>query len=470
MLGLLVSWGVIFLLISTWAFLFSLSAPVGMAVLFAAGMAWIVCINPFIVTSVVVFSLAFGPILNLPVTADGFPFYLVLLFSAFLVWAVRALILKERDVVAGLISSHANVLVLSIYLIMVISLVNSADVNVSLKIIKRFTYCVVLYFFVLFTVKDESRLKTLISVSLVSMGLVGILGLVEAASGTVLYEVPIFNWKSIFGASISRQVLAIEPNRIAGPFGDAEAHIIHSITFFFISLSLFIAKKGHLTRILLGLLMLLLLANIFGTAYKVGIFGFGVSYILVCLFAGFRHRGRVLMYSFVVMIGILGALSVAVPQLNLERLISMRGEAGEHAQLRVRNAEMALRMFSDHPILGNGPDGFIIRYPRFAKMYPNAPRHVLTAHNQYFQMLSEHGIVGISLFLALVAVVARNLFIQMKRSTGFRRELAVGLLASISAYAILWLGSTLFLDLRFWLIIAVAGSLQQLPKQQSANE
>lgn len=72
-------------------------------------------------------------------------------------------------------------------------------------------------------------------------------------------------------------------------------------------------------------------------------------------------------------------------------------------QQRLHTVEAGIAMFADHPILGVGLGGTVIGWP----LYRPAGAEVegwLHSHNTFVQVLAETGIVGTSLFLALLGV------------------------------------------------------------------
>ncbi len=450
--------------VAAWAFTFSYSVAAGIGILLAIALGTVSFIYPFWLVLCVILTLPLGEFLNLPVSKDGLPLCLVLLFPAFAIWVVKAFLTKDPDLFITPLTKSTHILMLTFWLVMVISLVNSSDMDASLKVIKRFTYCVILYFFVLFNIKDRDQLWKTLLVFLFGIFMASILGLVEGFSGEQLYDLSFLNWKSLFGADVPIHILKIAANRIAGPMGNAERHAMYMIILIFISLYMFGILKSKCVKAILGMIILVAAVNIIGAAYKVGIIALVVSLIFFCYFSNANKKWTVLISSLAAIVVLGLVVYVAFPEINVERLISLSGEAGEHARLRVRNVEIALQMFSCNPIIGSGPNGFINEYFRFALFYPEAIQQTLTAHNLYLQILVDHGLVGLLVFLLILITVARSLRLQITGTTRIHRELAVAILAALVAYVIVWLGSSILLDLNVWFLFAIVGVLDRIER------
>jgi len=448
--------------VAGWAFTFSYSVLAGLGLLLGTALFAVTFIRPFWLVLCVVLTLPLGEFLNLPVTKDGLPLYLVLLFPAFAIWLVRALLTKDRDLFLTPLGKSTHILILVFWLVMVISLVNSSDMDASLKIVKRFTYCVIFYFFVVFNIKNKDQLWQAMVIFVCGSFIAAILGLVESASGEQLYALSFLKWKSLFGAGVPEMVLKIEPNRIGGPTGNAERHTMYMITLTFICLYLFDVFKSRGMKAVTGVIIIVAAVNIVGGAYKVGIIALVASLGIFCYFSQAKKKWAVFVSSLAALFVLSYGVYLAFPDINVERLISLGGEAGQHARLRIRNILIALEMFSYNPIVGSGPNGFVNEYFRFALFYPEAVQQTLTAHNLYLQVLVDHGLLGLLVFLFILITVAKGLQRQITGKIGIHRELAVAILAALCAYATVWLASSLLLDPNVWLLFAVAGVLERI--------
>ena len=69
------------------------------------------------------------------------------------------------------------------------------------------------------------------------------------------------------------------------------------------------------------------------------------------------------------------------------------------AMARLRTWGMLINLANDRPLVGGGFEPYS---PKTFATYGLSPDDVHSAHSVYFQMLGEHGYVGLGLFLALV--------------------------------------------------------------------
>jgi probable O-glycosylation ligase (exosortase A-associated) len=102
-------------------------------------------------------------------------------------------------------------------------------------------------------------------------------------------------------------------------------------------------------------------------------------------------------------IGLLFAVSVifvAAPGAWIERMQTIRTapQKDESAQSRFRAWELATRIAMDHPVFGGGFETFTTPlYAHYAIDDTHGP------HSIYFQMLAEHGVPGLLIFLSLIS-------------------------------------------------------------------
>jgi len=81
-----------------------------------------------------------------------------------------------------------------------------------------------------------------------------------------------------------------------------------------------------------------------------------------------------------------------------------------------------LKIFYDYPIFGSGLDTFKTLYPKYSSLNTTYSK-ANYAHNEYFQMLSDTGIVGFILFLLIISFSGRYLYLSYKsRKSNFFRS------------------------------------------------
>lgn len=109
---------------------------------------------------------------------------------------------------------------------------------------------------------------------------------------------------------------------------------------------------------------------------------------------------------------------------------------------------MAINVANDRPLVGGGFELYTRRV--FAKYAPD-PLDVHAAHSIYFQILGEHGYVGLALFLAIgfVGWLNASRIIKMSRSNAehaWAGELARMIQVSLIGYAV----GGLFVNIGYW--------------------
>jgi O-antigen ligase len=166
-------------------------------------------------------------------------------------------------------------------------------------------------------------------------------------------------------------------------------------------------------RIVFGIITVVLLAGIF-EAQTISVL-FGVAAALVALVASGSKRVRVIAIV-VAMAGIAGMLLYPPTRARLQSLREplTNRDFRSVTSGRVPVAGVALQMFLERPLVGQGPGGFASRYMsrRIAIEEGRHPEWVQQSresfgevHNDHLQVLAESGLPGYSLFLSALAYV-----------------------------------------------------------------
>jgi probable O-glycosylation ligase (exosortase A-associated) len=203
----------------------------------------------------------------------------------------------------------------------------------------------------------------------------------------------------------------------------------------------------------------------------------GLAAVLVVLYVKARRR---IMLVPVVAVGIIGFFAFA-PDALLNRMRTLENvQADGSANLRLMSWQVALGIAQDSPIVGGGFRVFHHRatYDIYMPEYPRAFGH--DAHSIYFNLLGEHGWVGLGLFLCLLASVLLRLrrlraLAKSRPEVAWAGNYAHMLQASLAAYLVN--GATLsaaYFDLAYQLLIltplihAVATQQLAAPPVESA--
>lgn len=414
-----------------------------------------------IVTIVFVFTVLFEQFLNVPMTQDGFPLSLVILGVGFIAFVTKALITKSSDLFTMPLSRVAHVSVLAFFLVMIVSSMNSRDLPLSLIQLQRFVYCMAIYFFVLYTVKEEKQLFRVWMAMLAAYLVISMIGITEAYTGKSIYE--FLNGKSLFGADVSRSVLKMaDVGRIHGPAGDPEFHSGRMFSFLFLSAPIVLMFSSASLKVTGVLFMTLSVSNILGAGFKGAIPAFLLSLIIFVWRIRVKWKWEIIAFSLVLVTATGVLIHLAFPKVPMERLFKAGGKYSERLQLRTNNLLIALNMGLDHPIIGNGPNGFVIRYSEYSRDIASARLKKIAAHSTYAQVFAEFGALGSTVFASIFFLTLMSINSVSATLSGIRGGLAVGIMASISAQMVLMMASNFFLDQNLWLLLGLAGAIERI--------
>jgi O-antigen ligase len=131
----------------------------------------------------------------------------------------------------------------------------------------------------------------------------------------------------------------------------------------------------------------------------------------------------------------------------------------DFARLAVWQA--AVTMFMDHPLLGVGYGNYRFLYADFV---PGAVPGRLDAHNIYFQLLAETGLVGFLSFFALLGVFYALALKAIRKDDPFTRIIAFGVCGAISTTLMHGVVDYLFntspqFGALFWLVLGLGSSV-----------
>lgn len=445
---------------AVWGTLLAQSALLGLMGISAVGYFFVIFLRPFFATLLFLFALPLGPLLNLPFTQGGFLLSLVVVQTGFAVWVIRALFVRDESLSVLPLTKPVHLLMLAFVSAMGLSLLNTPEMTASLNQIKRFTYYVIIYFFIVYTVKDVRRFKWSIFVLLAGYFVAALLGLVEGIAGKGIYE--FLGHRSLLGGPLPPPVLDINPGKLNGPAGNAEFHSFRMITFFACLLALLVVWRSGMKKAAIVGVILVALINIIGTSYRGAVLGLLVSGATFCLAGRLRRKWLIVTASVLLILSIGWSVYMIFPQLDVERLTKTSGHAVETVAFRKNNIIIGLEMAADHPIIGNGPDGFLLNYHRYRSILPQAHVRAVKVHNTYVQVLAEYGIIGLSIFGLIIVLTLRNVFSALKRLEGWDHFMVVSLFSALLAHVAMMIGGNILLDDNWWTLVALGGVVDRI--------
>jgi probable O-glycosylation ligase (exosortase A-associated) len=199
----------------------------------------------------------------------------------------------------------------------------------------------------------------------------------------------------------------------------------------------------------------------------------GLVVALVIMFLKAKRWAKVAL----VPIGVLGVVAFLsfAPEQWTSRIETLENvEADESANLRFMSWKAARGVASDSPIFGGGFRVLLQRavYDRHVPEYPRAFGH--DAHSVYFNLLADHGPIGLAIFLALMGSTLLSLrrleklgreWSELEWISNWARMLTVSLVAYMVSGITL---SVAYFDLTYQLI-AIAIVLKQLARDEVAR-
>jgi len=177
----------------------------------------------------------------------------------------------------------------------------------------------------------------------------------------------------------------------------------------------------------------------------------------IVLLAGFRWRWRPVLYAAAV-VAVIGAIVIAVHPATFGLNQGLNTASDGRANL----ISGGIRLFGDRPLQGWGSGSFSTVYTRHFRI---AAQVVSDSHNIPVTIAAEQGLIGLTLYLALVIAFLLALF----RNAG-RDPFRVGLAAAAAALLLHTMFYADFLeDPTTWVLLAIGGALASAARAAGAQ-
>jgi putative inorganic carbon (hco3(-)) transporter len=194
------------------------------------------------------------------------------------------------------------------------------------------------------------------------------------------------------------------------------------------------------TRVLAAGLAVVCAAGVVYTQSRAALIALLIAAVAIAVLRGVRVRVVAFAASAAIVVGLL-----VLPQSLQERvgaltdLASSDPVALEDTALRGRTSEnlVAMRMWTDHPLVGVGPDNFEVRYLAYSAAIGIDPRpQQRGAHNLYLESLAETGILGGLAFFAVLGLALTGAWRARSRLEGREALLGEGLFVALATFLI----------------------------------
>jgi O-antigen ligase len=214
------------------------------------------------------------------------------------------------------------------------------------------------------------------------------------------------------------------------------------------------------------------MAAFFSTFSRGGFVALAVVILAGCVYAG---RSRPAFVAVVIGVILVGSLSLqSTTSTAVERLTSS-STSGRADVWRV-----GLRMVEAHPVVGVGSGNFTVAEPHYLLVSPGAIKRgemildtPMVAHNVYLQILAETGVVGLALFLSVIALAlgAAIRAVTIFRARGERSSEILGRALVVAMAGILT--ADFFISDQYskqlWLLLAIGPALLALARRPPAG-
>ncbi len=223
--------------------------------------------------------------------------------------------------------------------------------------------------------------------------------------------------------------------------------------------------------------VLLVFLGIYGVAFVLtesrgGLIALGASFVAASALAG-PVRARAIAVVLVVSAFALAYYADIAPSRIRERITNISAESSAG---RVDEWKIALRIASDRPLLGAGLGNYKVVEPAYATRNINllrvdyALRYQLETHNTYLNLLSELGIVGLGLFVALLAVVVTTAMSgvrELARLADIKGELlARGLISGTIGTLVAYIFLSGQYEKQLWLLLGLLAAIPTIARQR----
>jgi O-antigen ligase len=211
------------------------------------------------------------------------------------------------------------------------------------------------------------------------------------------------------------------------------------------------------------------------TQSRGGLIALAVVLAVACLLAG-RLRGRAIALTLVVVAVGVGYYAVLAPATVRERATSISAEASAG---RADAWRIAIEMAEDHPLIGVGLNNFPVVQSEYVAgsvnlVYGQLFRELsVAAHNTYLQILSELGVVGLALLLAVALLTMFVAIGSLRQLSAYRDPETDRLVRGLIVAAVGLLMSFAFLsgqyEKQLWLVLGVLAAIPSVVEAAAAR-
>jgi O-antigen ligase/lipoprotein NlpI len=361
----------------------------------------------------------------------------VLVVIGLMLWGLNVINQKNFHFV----NHYLNLPILSFMIICLFSLIWSDSLTVSIKELPLFLMGPCLYFIIINNITYQKDIGQILTTMLIIGGLFGIYGIFQ------YFGIDFSFWEGNFG----RQ-------KVSGLFGNVNYFAEYLIILLPVAVTFFLSSSNKIFNIFLLLIIFTMGESLIFTFTRGSYLGFAISLIFMLLlflkiqgkkFIYKKNKIIILIIEAVVII-VVALFIMANPidesQINLsefeERISIPKVSISSSFGRRIAIWKFTTLMIRDNPLLGSGLGTFEYNTLKYqAKFFEQGQNRTIypygfaeKAHNEYLQLWSELGIIGLSIFIWLV-VSYFNYGIKMLQKTkdDYRQGILIGLMGAVVA-------------------------------------
>jgi len=266
-----------------------------------------------------------------------------------------------------------------------------------------------------------------------------------------------------FGGWLAQVSGSSSSHRLTGPYDNPNAYAQVLAVIVPLAIDRFLNERNLPMRVLAGLAAgLSALAVVF--TYSRG--GFLALFFALGIYIVLRRPNFIFL---VVVLALAIGLIQFLPDTYSSRLVTLfqlvpsQNALVTDPSLRGRTSEnvAAWRMFLDHPILGVGIGNYGLNYQDYSREIGLDPRiSSRTPASLYMELLAEQGLVGITVFATLLALIFRELYSARKnfQLSGMRDQafMVAALFAGLAGYLFSAINKNSAYSNAFWVIVGIA--------------
>lgn len=275
-----------------------------------------------------------------------------------------------------------------LFILMAVSVTYAQDRKLAVSETARFLSYLCLFFIIKYKITEAKEYHLLINSYIFTTVLLCIFGIYQFFTYAGLSKE--FTSYNSYSIKVKIASTLTNPNNYA-------AYLLLSV---FPVFMLFIYEKEKLKKALYLLIFLIITVNIVLTFSRNVYLGFGIGMLVLIVI-----YSKKLLAAFIPLL----AAALAVPQIR-RRLSEISSSSLDVS--RIKLWKTALLMFKDHPLLGVGNGNYLANYNEYIKKYPTLYYEYSDhpTHNSYLKVMSELGIFGIIIFMAMFLSIVINLY------------------------------------------------------------